>query len=61
MLATIVPRLFRPAVGRLAAMAPALFAAVLGLALLYVAGFAGPHNIHAAAHDARHSLNFPCH
>lgn len=33
----------------------------LGLAVLYVAGFAGPERIHNAAHDARHSLNFPCH
>jgi cobalt transporter subunit CbtB len=36
-------------------------AAVLGLAVLYVVGFAGPHTIHDAAHDARHTLNFPCH
>jgi cobalt transporter subunit CbtB len=24
-------------------------------------GFAGSATIHDAAHDARHSLNFPCH
>jgi cobalt transporter subunit CbtB len=36
-------------------------AAALGLAVLYVVGFAGPHAIHEAAHDARHTLNFPCH
>ena len=30
-------------------------------ALLYVVGFAGPQLIHDAAHDTRHSLNFPCH
>ena len=40
---------------------PALVAAVLGVAVIYVAGFAGSHLIHNAAHDARHSLNFPCH
>jgi len=40
---------------------PALTAFALGFALLYVVGFAGPQVIHDAAHDARHSLNFPCH
>jgi cobalt transporter subunit CbtB len=39
-----------------------LFAVVAsGLAIVYVVGFAGPHAIHEAAHDSRHSLNFPCH
>jgi len=46
---------------RSAALWPALAAVTLGLALLYVVGFAGPQVIHDAAHDARHSLNFPCH
>jgi cobalt transporter subunit CbtB len=46
---------------RLAALWPALAAAVLGIAILYVVGFAGPHAIHEAAHDTRHSFNFPCH
>ncbi len=51
-----------PAVpARIGALRPALAAAVLGVAVLYVVGFAGPHAIHEAAHDARHSLNFPCH
>jgi cobalt transporter subunit CbtB len=36
-------------------------AIALGFAILYVVGFAGPASIHDAAHDARHSLNFPCH
>ena len=36
-------------------------ASALGLALLYIVGFAGSAAIHDAAHDARHSLNFPCH
>jgi cobalt transporter subunit CbtB len=39
----------------------ALAVMALGLAVLYVVGFAGPERIHNAAHDARHSLNFPCH
>lgn len=47
--------------GHLAAIWPVCVAAALGLALVYVVGFAGSHTIHSAAHDARHSLNFPCH
>jgi cobalt transporter subunit CbtB len=39
----------------------AVTAIVLGFALLYVVGFAGAVAIHDAAHDARYSLNFPCH
>lgn len=46
---------------RLIAQWRPLAAIALGLAALYVAGFAGPERIHNAAHDARHSLNFPCH
>jgi cobalt transporter subunit CbtB len=38
-----------------------LAAIALGFAILYVVGFAGAHTIHNAAHDTRHSLNFPCH
>jgi cobalt transporter subunit CbtB len=34
---------------------------VLGFVIVYVVGFAGAETIHNAAHDARHSLNFPCH
>lgn len=33
----------------------------LGLIVVFVVGFAGPETIHNAAHDTRHSLNFPCH
>jgi cobalt transporter subunit CbtB len=40
---------------------PAATAIALGFAILYLVGFAGPAAIHDAAHDARHSLNFPCH
>ena len=46
---------------RIGLLWPALVAAALGVGILYVVGFAGPHAIHEAAHDARHSLNFPCH
>ena len=46
---------------RLSVAVPVLLTAVLGLTLIYITGFAGSHVIHNAAHDARHSLNFPCH
>jgi len=45
----------------LAALRSAVAAAALGLVILYVVGFAGTHTIHEAAHDTRHSMNFPCH
>lgn len=40
---------------------PALFAGVLGLILVFGAGFAQTQILHTAAHDARHSAGFPCH
>lgn len=40
---------------------PALFAGVLGLILVFGAGFAQTQVLHTAAHDARHSAGFPCH
>jgi cobalt transporter subunit CbtB len=40
---------------------PALLAGLLGLALLYAAGFAETAQLHNAAHDGRHSASFPCH
>jgi cobalt transporter subunit CbtB len=36
-------------------------AMALGTVVVFVVGFAGPESIHNAAHDARHSMNFPCH
>lgn len=38
-----------------------LCAAVLGLVLLYGAGFAQTEEIHNGAHDTRHAAGFPCH
>lgn len=35
--------------------------AAVGLALVFVAGFAHPELVHNAAHDARHAFAFPCH
>jgi cobalt transporter subunit CbtB len=43
---------------RIAAIA---IAATLGIALLFVSGFAPIPALHNAAHDWRHSHNFPCH
>jgi cobalt transporter subunit CbtB len=40
---------------------PAMLAAVLGLVLLYAAGFSAIAPLHNAAHDGRHSASFPCH
>lgn len=35
--------------------------AALGLAILIGVGFAPMPALHDAAHDTRHSFNFPCH
>jgi len=40
---------------------PSIGAALLGLALLGVMGFAHLDVVHNAAHDVRHSAAFPCH
>ena len=39
----------------------AAFAALLGVALVYLAGFAPIEAVHNRAHDARHSAVLPCH
>ena len=38
-----------------------LVAALLGLGLVFMAGFAPALALHNAAHDFRHTQNFPCH
>ncbi|WP_201832383.1 CbtB domain-containing protein [Microvirga zambiensis] len=38
-----------------------LAAATFGIALVFISGFASPETLHNAAHDWRHSHNFPCH
>ncbi|WP_340121279.1 CbtB domain-containing protein [Methylobacter svalbardensis] len=40
---------------------PAMLAGMLGLALLYTAGFSDIAPLHNTAHDGRHSASFPCH
>ncbi|NQU60381.1 MAG: CbtB-domain containing protein [Rhodospirillales bacterium] len=38
----------------------AMFAALLGLFIVYGIGFAPVERAHAAAHDGRHVFSFPC-
>ncbi len=37
------------------------FAALLGLGIIGFMGFSHIEVVHNAAHDYRHSMNFPCH
>lgn len=39
----------------------AIGASVLGICLVYFAGFSHIEAVHNAAHDTRHSSAFPCH
>lgn len=36
-------------------------ALLMGVALIYTAGFANSAVLHDSAHDSRHSISFPCH
>jgi len=36
-------------------------AVLLGLTLLFAAGFAQASVLHDTAHDTRHAMSFPCH
>jgi cobalt transporter subunit CbtB len=40
---------------------PALFAAILGVVVIFGVGFANISVAHNAAHDTRHAMVFPCH
>jgi cobalt transporter subunit CbtB len=46
---------------RSTALLSVLFMAVLGGALLFVAGHAQSATLHDTAHDVRHATGFPCH
>jgi cobalt transporter subunit CbtB len=46
---------------RLDTLKAAFVALMLGLGLVYAAGFASTEGLHDAAHDSRHALSFPCH
>ena len=52
----------KTAIGSRATVAvPVALAAMLGLFLITMVGFAGPDVLHNAAHDTRHGAAFPCH
>lgn len=40
---------------------PVIAVALMGLAILFVAGHAQSAVLHDAAHDVRHATGFPCH
>lgn len=46
---------------RARAVAPALFAVALGVAMVWLMGFANADTLHTVAHDGRHAFAFPCH
>lgn len=46
---------------RIEVLKAALSAFLVGGVLIYAMGFAHPSFLHNAAHDWRHSMNFPCH
>jgi len=37
------------------------FVALLGLSVLFIAGFASSATLHDSAHDTRHAIGFACH
>lgn len=39
----------------------AVFAAILGVSVIWAVGFSHIDIVHNAAHDTRHSAGFPCH
>ncbi|AAV96116.1 hypothetical protein SPO2875 [Ruegeria pomeroyi DSS-3] len=43
------------------AILPALFAVILGLGIVTLAGHVQASALHDAAHDVRHATGFPCH
>ena len=42
-------------------LASIVFVAIIGMGLLFTAGFANSATLHNATHDSRHSIGFPCH
>ncbi len=43
------------------ALLSTVFVAMLGGALVFLAGHAQSQTLHDAAHDVRHATGFPCH
>ncbi|MDZ4068078.1 MAG: CbtB domain-containing protein [Tabrizicola sp.] len=50
-----------PLTSQSAGLASPLTAMAVGLALLFMGGFAGAEVLHNSAHDTRHATGFPCH
>jgi len=50
-----------PPIERLRVVAPAIFAVLLGVFLVFGTGLVQISAAHNAGHDTRHSLAFPCH
>jgi cobalt transporter subunit CbtB len=48
-------------VDRAEALKVALLTFAMGVAFVFVVGFAQPDVLHNATHDTRHALSFPCH
>jgi cobalt transporter subunit CbtB len=46
---------------RAEALKAALLAAMIGIGLVFLTGFAQTLILHNGAHDTRHALSFPCH
>lgn len=42
-------------------VAQILAVAITGIGLVWLTGFAEAEALHAAAHDGRHAISFPCH
>ncbi len=49
------------AASKIETLKAAFVALIVGLCLVYGAGFANSEGVHDAAHDSRHALSFPCH
>ncbi len=43
------------------ALVPVMGLILLGVAILFTAGFAQAEMLHDSAHDVRHSIGFACH
>jgi cobalt transporter subunit CbtB len=55
------PRAESPISSRSETLLAAVFAALLGVFLIWGVGFSHIDVVHNAAHDTRHSTAFPCH
>ena len=47
--------------GSLSAVGAGLFAMIIGLGIILLAGHVQGATLHDAAHDVRHATGFPCH